>query len=607
MGKSELDSAQIYIDSLEHTTKRNHNEAGLIRAAYYRGVSARLRGDYTSALKYINRYIEYYQQKGDSSKVSNGLYQIGVIQNNLGNYEKSLTAYYRSLIISEKDNDQYGAAINLNTIGVLLRETKKYRDAETAHNRALRIFDSLDKKSDKTDVLVNLGNLYTATGDFQKARDCYLQALQIDKQIGKENGVAVSLANIAFLFDKAGNYDSALVYHLAALKIREHLPRKEDLGRSLIGVGLGYLRINNYPQARKYLTGALKLVEQTRSKPMMQDVFENLAELNSKEGNYAEAFRYYKLYAEIKDSIFGATNAKQLAELQTKYETSEKDRRISLLANEKLVQQKNTERQVFLKNILVVGLFVVSAFTILLFFFFRQRIRSQKMIAEKNVEINEISFKRQMVDLEMKALRAQINPHFFFNCMNSINKLILQGDTETASLYLARFSKLVRLILENTELSSVSLKNELTLLESYIQMEALRFNGRISYEITVDQSIQPENTYLPSMVLQPIVENAIWHGLMHKAGEDKGLISIVVSEKKNQLLCTIEDNGIGRQKAAQLREHSLMNRKSMGMKITEERLKMLNAQGQESIKVIDLTDALQQSTGTRVEVNIPLS
>ena len=186
--------------------------------------------------------------------------------------------------------------------------------------------------------------------------------------------------------------------------------------------------------------------------------------------------------------------------------------------------------------------------------------------------------------------------------------MILKGETETASSYLTKFSKLVRLILENAEGPMVSLENELALLESYIQLEELRFKGKINYDISVDKSIETESTYLPSMVLQPFVENAIWHGLMHKKENEKGNIAIVVKEDNDSLLCTIEDNGVGRERAKQLREQSVLKRKSMGMKITEERLKLLNPGNvQPVIWITDLKDNLDHATGTRIQINIPIS
>jgi LytS/YehU family sensor histidine kinase len=301
-------------------------------------------------------------------------------------------------------------------------------------------------------------------------------------------------------------------------------------------------------------------------------------------------------------------SAKQLNELQTKYETAEKDKQIVVLAGEKEIQEKEIQRQATLKRAFIGGLIAVVLLAGLVVLILRQRLKNQKLLAAKNEEIKEVNFKQQLSELEMKALRAQINPHFLFNCMNSINRMILNGETEDASRYLTKFSKLVRLILENSETPTVSLENELAMLESYIQLEALRFKGKINYQIVLDEMIEPESTYLPSMVLQPFVENAIWHGLMHKENEEKGMITIGIKEEEDRLLCTIEDNGVGREKAQVLREKSVLKSKSMGMKITEERLRLLSKEQLEQlVRITDLKDAMDFALGTRVDISIPIS
>src|SRR5690606_9664908 len=132
---------------------------------------------------------------------------------------------------------------------------------------------------------------------------------------------------------------------------------------------------------------------------------------------------------------------------------------------------------------------------------------------QKDNQIKEANLRHQLSDLKMQALRAQINPHFLFNCLTSINRMIVKGDNENASLYLKKFARLVRLIVENGEATRVSLEDELALIEAYIQLEELRFKSKIGFEIDIDEKVEKENTFLPPMILQPFVENSIWHGL----------------------------------------------------------------------------------------------
>ena len=215
-------------------------------------------------------------------------------------------------------------------------------------------------------------------------------------------------------------------------------------------------------------------------------------------------------------------------------------------------------------------------------------------------------YNKKISETEMKALRAQMNPHFIFNSLNSINKYILKNDHTNASRYLTRFAKLIRLILDNSNNKEVALSNELEALRLYIDMEALRFTNKFSYEINVDESLSPDTLQVPPMIIQPYVENAIWHGLLHK--ETGGRLSITVKKTNdNMLQCIIEDNGIGRARANELKSKSATANKSLGMKLTEERISMLNkyASLNASIEIVDLIND-NEATGTKVILTIPI-
>ena len=214
---------------------------------------------------------------------------------------------------------------------------------------------------------------------------------------------------------------------------------------------------------------------------------------------------------------------------------------------------------------------------------------------------------QKMTEVEMQALRAQMNPHFIFNCLNSINRYIVKSDQATASLYLTRFARLIRLILDNSNSKNVILSHELEALKLYIEMEALRFDKKFDYIIHVDKTVNPDNVEVPPLIIQPYVENAIWHGLLHK--ETPGCLCISVSmPEENMLECVIEDNGVGRQKAKDLKSKSATTRKSLGMKLTEDRLTLLNryAELNASIDIIDLSNGNGEATGTKVILKIPV-
>jgi len=217
-------------------------------------------------------------------------------------------------------------------------------------------------------------------------------------------------------------------------------------------------------------------------------------------------------------------------------------------------------------------------------------------------------FHRKMSKVEMRALRAQMNPHFIFNSLASINRYIVKSDVKTASGYLTKFSKLIRLILDNSASDHISLDDEIETLQLYLDMEALRFDHEFDYEIIKDEKLDAFNVQLPSMLIQPYVENAIWHGLLQK--EEKGKLWVRFRQINDRLLqVEIEDNGIGRQKAGELKSKELVKKKSYGMQISSDRIQLINSQYQlnNSVAIHDLTDANGNAGGTLIILQIPIT
>ncbi len=225
----------------------------------------------------------------------------------------------------------------------------------------------------------------------------------------------------------------------------------------------------------------------------------------------------------------------------------------------------------------------------------------------KKEERLKATLTQQIAETEMKALRAQMNPHFIFNSLNSIQKYILQNDHFAASQYLTRFSRLIRLILDHSNQNNILLSSELDLLKLYIEMESLRFDNKFNYEIKVNEGVNPETTEVPSMLIQPYIENAIWHGLLHK--EEKGNLLIVFSKNTgSELVVTIQDDGIGREMASELKSKQVLKKKSYGMQITEDRIGIINKiqNINATCAIEDVIDSRGNVAGTKVVLTIPV-
>ena len=237
-------------------------------------------------------------------------------------------------------------------------------------------------------------------------------------------------------------------------------------------------------------------------------------------------------------------------------------------------------------------------------FLSEKKIKEQQLIIEASL-VSE--FNKKIAEMEMSVLRAQMNPHFLFNCLNSIKLYMVQNDARTAASYLTKFSRLIRLILNNSKSKEVKLSHELEALKLYIEMEQFRFRNKFDFQIIIDKVIGAEFIDIPPMILQPFVENAIWHGLMHKEN-GKGLLKIEVKKLDNNIQFVIQDNGIGREKAAAIKPKSRKDHKSFGIQITKDRIAFTNQfyNINATLQIIDLKDEDGNARGTKVVILLPI-
>lgn len=555
-----LDSAEILIDAI--TSKR-------LTAKIYmqRGILFYFAGSYQSAIDYLWKALRLYEELNDATTMASCYLTIGTSYNELELIDEAMGYYEKAYSIYKNSGDEKLMAMAVGNMGMLMKRKGEYEKAMAYFKNSLGIHEKYNNLEDMIVDMGNIGDTYLILNDFQNARDILYRARTIGERSGAQYALMTINYNIATLHLKLGSYTVAL----------------EEFKNCL-------------EQARKL-----------NYKELIKDCYQSLSFVYEKMGEFKLALDERKEYELFKDSLLNETYLQQIKELEIRYESEKKNQQISLLKQDQIIKDSEIKRQSDLRKVslLVAGVFILVGTLVFLLLF--QRFRNQRMITKKNELVRNAEFKQQLTDLEMKALRAQINPHFIFNCMNSINLLILNGNAEDASRYLSKFAKLIRMILENSEEASVSLEDELQMVEHYIQLEAMRFKEKIDYEIHVEDAINKNETHIPSMVLQPFVENAIWHGLMHKV-DSGGMLLIKIAERDNVLLCTVEDNGVGRERSREIQDTSMVRHNGVGMKITEQRLRLLNEdQLEELISVIDLTDAQHHSSGTRIQIKIPIT
>jgi len=369
---------------------------------------------------------------------------------------------------------------------------------------------------------------------------------------------------------------------------------KKEPGTELINCLLTYASLdtaqNKYGDADRHLNLLLDFGKKIDVKVYQMEALRLHIAVKQHLGQYKQAFDLQKDFIAINDSIKTNSTQTELAELQTEYQTARKEEKIRLLQSENQIKDLEIEASFHNKTLLIL-LLVGLVFVFGVVYYIRQ-LRSKTVL--QNLKTT----------LEMKALRSQMNPHFIFNSLNSIQKYIWENRQEDASEYLTKFARLIRLVLENSLYESVKLTDELASLRLYVEMEHRRNNQKFDYTISVAENIDTESTLIPPLLLQPYIENAIWHGLSQKDGP--GQLGIVIEKTEENLICRIEDDGIGRAKSAEIRVDGIQ-KKSLAMNISSQRIEWLKSDSnvKSSVEIIDKFNG-NEATGTIVQLTLPL-
>ncbi|MDQ4140453.1 MAG: histidine kinase [Bacteroidota bacterium] len=402
--------------------------------------------------------------------------------------------------------------------------------------------------------------------------------------------LAIATNNLGDFYRKTNNQEAAFSFYGLAVNYAEKVQRNDLVASSHLGIARLYSERNQVDSAVYFGKLSLKIYQQLKSP--IHELFATtfLSELYAKENQIDSAYKFQSLTLTLKDSLFNQEKIRKVQNIGFK----------ETLRIQQLEREKTEARQLYnnrLKTYSIIG----GALMLLSTAFFRYRINQVKHESQlKSV------FTKKIYQTEMRALRAQMNPHFIFNCLNSINRYIVKSDHKTASNYLTKFARLIRLILDNSASENIPLDTEIQTLRLYIDMEKLRFDNVFDYSIEVSEDIAPEEIIIPSMLLQPYVENAIWHGLLHK--ENGGKLWIRFHQPKEELvIAEVEDNGIGRQKAKELKSKEVIRKKSYGMQITQDRIFLINElyQMNAAVQIEDLFDIEGKASGTKVTVEIP--
>ncbi|WP_255307377.1 tetratricopeptide repeat protein [Allomuricauda sp. CP2A] len=559
--------------------------------------------------------------------------QIAREYRNISQFKKAADLHEKALELAEKANNTELKVLSLNMLGVVYRRTDAIKTALDYNQKALEIAEAVENPSHHIKRSINvslnsIGNLYQTLEQYDLAIMQFKRALKLEEELGNKLGLAINHQNIGDCLEQKGdlegaleNYRKSLAYNeeinsdygrvicknsLAQVYLKQDMPyaalvlleplheESKEIGdffitsSIFINTGWAYTKVKEFDKAQKFIQEGLEMAQNHNMPSNVLEAYQRLSDLESERGNYKEAYTLYKKASEYDKEISSATNLRYMNDVIVRYEAEKKNNQISVLAKENEIVRLRLKKN---QTTLLVSALIVGLVASILYILYRQ-------YQNKN--------EKRVLSLEQNMLRSQMNPHFLFNSLNSIKLYIINNEQKNAVHYLNKFSKLIRKILEASSQREITLAEELETIELYMNIENIRFSNEIDFKITVDEDLCPSNIKIPSLALQPFLENSLWHGLSPKEG--KKMIHLNVKRKsQNHVSIEIEDNGVGRGAAEANKENRVLKRKSVGIRITKERLANFSKdyQNKFDVDIVDLFNTDGSPKGTKVILDIP--
>jgi tetratricopeptide (TPR) repeat protein len=572
-------------------------------AASYSGISNAYfnLGDYQNSLKYRLEELDFSKKIKYNDDVCEVLYSMGACYSNLGKPTEAMKMYIEALTLADAAKDTVRQVDILTNIGSLYGERSDTLKALKYFEKALELSERHHLKIAFAENLMNVANIYCDKGQITRAQNMYLRALHILQNLDQNSATIFLLFNIGSTYElqadsalNAGNKElkdkylaKCILFCDSAMGKAKRMGNTFMISHMLNGRGttIGLLR-KDYREAFRNLDESMKLAVELGATGIIINNHKSYYRLLKQKGEFERALLHYERFTAMNDSINSLANKKSLAELQIKYDTEKKDAENKTLAQQNRILELSLTNNRYLNYGIGILMAVMLSFGFLAFR--QQRSRSQQ----------------KYTVLQQKLLQSQMDPHFIFNSLTAIESYIYEHQPKEAGNYLAQFSRLMRLMLENSSNDRISLATETEMLEYYLALQKLRLNDKLKYSIKIEENINPQNIMLPPMLLQPFVENVIEHGFRGLAQE--GEVNIQFSLSGNELQASITDNGIGYYQSQQQKDR-FCTHKSMAIEITQQRLKYLNRRrfSKFSLNIREI-DPEKTNKGTEVLFTIPV-
>ncbi len=600
------------------------NKAEMATLYYNNALNYQYLNDYKQAIQSIEQTFPLHEATGNSMHLSVCYDLASIFHCQLGEYFLAQDYAYKELAVCEKINDVIGITYAKELLASIKDNIFQYEDELALQMESLELRREIGDSVLLAQTFNNIGITYLKLEDYDSALVYLRKALKMKKSFTKKQAeqflttsisspemvnswrerlLVGTIQNISIAMEALNQADSSIYYGETSCEYIQKIGGKDyDYAISLRVLGNAYVEKGNYAKACKYFNEAISISRRNGYKNVLESSLIGLSEAQNGLGNYKNAYLTNREAMYLNDTLFKESMVRKMALMESEYKLDKQRHADSIFqSNEIMLIEAEHEQEIKRKQsevyILLTVFAVIMLIAIILFRWYRTS-KDNKMLM----------LKHKALETEQALMHSQMNPHFIFNAMNSIQHFIATSQTIEAERYLAKFARLIRFVLDSSTKQSVLLSEELQFLSLYLDIEKMRFTGKFNYEFDIDDNVSEDIVSVPPMLLQPLIENSIVHGVMHKE-DGIGLITIRIEKYDNDTLqCSVIDNGIGRKAAYILNQQRDNLCKSTGMELTRERIKDLNKPEnvEKSYMVTDLEDENGKALGTKTTILMPV-
>jgi tetratricopeptide (TPR) repeat protein len=539
--------------------------------------------------KVLKRINKTSSSKSSDKERADLLYILGNLYRQKGSYTNAVDSYERGLSLAVKHSMYLTEARILNSLGGVYVETENFSRGLKYIQNALSIYEQKfpDRKADICLLLANIGNIQIELKAYDIALVNLNKALTLNEKIGNDYYYSLIYSGIGLCHLKTGDFNAAILNLDLGMKSSQASGNIPSEIANMANLGTVFIEQEDYATADSILQEAHARARVAKDNYLVKEVLSILVLLHETQGDFEKSYHYQGQLLGIKDSLFTQDLNNKLAVLDLNYENIKKEKEILALKveNQRQSYQLNQNRLLSVIGLIVVIL-VGLAFIV---------------VAQRN----KLKNTRRIAELQNQMFRSQMRPHFIFNVLSTIQTYMSQNDGKKAAVYLSKFARLMRNVLEQSQNEFNSISHEINILKYYLELQQLRFEDGFDFHFEVDEAIDPDIYLIPPLILQPILENAIEHGFPDTTEKGMLLVSFQLSGK--DLFIKIKDNGVGIDSIEKRNQvaHSLVKTESLSMKIIGDQLTFYSKRLKNDYFIRHKDLASEGLSGTEVVLKLP--